>query len=45
MKIWSYERPIPLSERVPVLENTSLEETVESVLDLVHRATGARERV
>jgi glutamate dehydrogenase len=47
LKVWSYERPIPLSERVPVLENMGFqvvdEATFQVALGASHQTRHSRE--
>ena len=37
LKVWSYNRPIPLSERVPILENMGFRVVDESTYDIARR--------
>ena len=40
LKVWSHNRPIPLSERVPVLENMGFKVVDERTYEIVRRAAG-----
>jgi glutamate dehydrogenase len=40
LKVWSYQRPIPLSERVPVLENMGFKVVDERTYEIVRHAAG-----
>jgi glutamate dehydrogenase len=41
LKVWSYERPIPLSERVPVLENMGFRVVDERTHEIARQAAGS----
>lgn len=43
LKVWSYARPLPLSERVPVLENMGFKVVDERTFLIAPKADGARE--
>ena len=42
LKVWSYNRPIPLSERVPILENMGFRVVDESTYDISPAAENAQ---
>lgn len=42
LKVWSYNRPIPLSERVPILENMGFRVVDESTYDISPSAENAQ---
>ena len=45
LKVWSYNRPIPLSERVPILENMGFRVVDESTYDISPKAENAQTSV
>ena len=42
LKVWSYDRPIPLSERVPVLENMGFKVVDERTYQIARNVAGRR---